>query len=72
MCALIYHWPFRFQKAGCMGMRGGRCSWPRGKVVGGSSVLHSMMHTRGNRRDYDRWAENGNEGKALLKHYKNI
>ncbi|KAI8442279.1 hypothetical protein MSG28_005839 [Choristoneura fumiferana] len=50
------------QKAGCMGMRDGRCAWPRGRVVGGSSVLHSMMHTRGNRRDYDRWAANGNPG----------
>ncbi|XP_072934716.1 glucose dehydrogenase [FAD, quinone]-like [Epargyreus clarus] len=61
------------QKAGCMGMRHGRCSWPRGKVVGGSSVLHSMMHTRGNRKDYDRWAANGNPGwdfKSALKYFK--
>ncbi|XP_026488907.2 glucose dehydrogenase [FAD, quinone]-like [Vanessa tameamea] len=61
------------QKAACMGMRSGRCSWPRGKVVGGSSVLHSMMHTRGNRRDYDKWAANGNTGwdyNSVLKYFK--
>ncbi|KAG6462690.1 hypothetical protein O3G_MSEX013415 [Manduca sexta] len=61
------------QKSGCMGMRGGRCAWPRGRVVGGSSVLHSMMHTRGNRKDYDRWAANGNPGwdyKSVLKYFK--
>ncbi|XP_050353058.1 glucose dehydrogenase [FAD, quinone]-like [Nymphalis io] len=54
-------------------MRSGRCSWPRGKVVGGSSVLHSMMHTRGNRRDYDKWAANGNTGwdyNSVLKYFK--
>ncbi|KAL0818233.1 hypothetical protein ABMA28_008731 [Loxostege sticticalis] len=54
-------------------MRAGRCAWPRGRVVGGSSVLHSMMHTRGNKRDYDRWAANGNPGwdyKSVLKYFK--
>ncbi|XP_053617642.1 glucose dehydrogenase [FAD, quinone]-like isoform X2 [Plodia interpunctella] len=61
------------QKGGCRGMRGGRCAWPRGRVVGGSSVLHSMMHTRGNRKDYDRWAANGNPGwdfDSVLKYFK--
>ncbi|CAH0713826.1 unnamed protein product, partial [Brenthis ino] len=56
-----------------MGMRAGRCSWPRGKVVGGSSVLHSMMHTRGNKKDYDSWAANGNPGwdyNNVLKYFK--
>ena len=35
---------------------------PRGKLIGGSSNLHVMLHIRGHPSDYDNWAYNGCPG----------
>lgn len=58
------NWRYRAQTSDkyCLAITNNRCNFPRGKVMGGSSVLNYMMYTRANRRDYDHWAELGNIG----------
>lgn len=50
------------QNTACQAMKDKRCCWTRGKVIGGSSVLNTMLYIRGNKRDFDQWESLGNPG----------
>jgi choline dehydrogenase len=44
------------------GLGGRRLSFPRGKVMGGSSAINAMTFIRGHRIDFDNWQRAGNNG----------
>jgi len=47
---------------------------PRGKVLGGSSSINAMLYVRGQKQDYDHWAELGNDQWSfdkVLPYFKN-
>ncbi|KAJ3656408.1 hypothetical protein Zmor_015488 [Zophobas morio] len=61
------------QEKACLGEKERRCTWPRGKVLGGSGVIHGMMYMRGVPKDYDEWEKMGNPGwgyKQVLQYFK--
>ena len=49
---------------------GRRLYLPRGKVLGGTSVLNGMVYTRGNPADYDGWRQPGWSFSDLLPYFK--
>jgi len=51
-----------FQTVAQPGLNGRRGYQPRGRVLGGSSSVNAMIYLRGQPRDYDDWAAEGNAG----------
>jgi choline dehydrogenase len=54
-------WLYRTQAE--VGLNGRSLAYPRGRVLGGSSSINGMIYMRGQREDYDVWAEaTGDDG----------
>jgi choline dehydrogenase len=50
-------------------------SWPRGKLLGGSSMVNGLIHIRGQTQDFDLWEELGNRAwgyRHVLPYFKNF
>ena len=63
------------QKDACISLKGQKSAWPRGKVLGGSGSINTMMFVRGNKEDYDKWEEMGAKGwsyKDVLPYFKKM
>ncbi|MCY3879376.1 MAG: choline dehydrogenase [Rhodobacteraceae bacterium] len=56
----LYNWSYHTEPV--ESLNGRSLYWPRGKVLGGSSTINGMIYVRGNRHDYDRWAQSGLSG----------
>jgi len=55
-----FSWPFETEPSAALGGRS--VAVPQGKVVGGSSSINGMIYNRGQRADFDTWAQMGNRG----------
>lgn len=43
----------------------GVCNWPKGRTLGGTSVINYLLYHRGHQDDYNLWAKLGNSGWAF-------
>ncbi|XP_032663981.1 glucose dehydrogenase [FAD, quinone]-like isoform X2 [Odontomachus brunneus] len=57
-----YFWEVEAEKFACHSSKTTLCSWHAGKALGGSSTINAMLYIYGNAKDYNEWAEMGNEG----------
>ena len=79
MCGMLQNtpidWAYRTEEQtdSHFGNIGRVSNWPRGKVLGGSSMLNYMLYMRGHSQDYEEWRDLGLEGwgwDEVLPYYK--
>src|SRR5690606_18600272 len=66
-------WGFKAEPAPFM--NGRKVPQTRGKLVGGCSSVNGMLYLRGNKANYDKWAEMGADGwdyEGVLPYYKSF
>jgi choline dehydrogenase len=66
-----YNWGFYTDEEPNMARR--KIYWPRGRGLGGSSSINGLIFIRGQREDYDTWAQLGNGGwdwQSVLPYFK--
>lgn len=66
-----FAWPFKTEPSDSIGGR--QIAIPQGRVIGGSSSINGMVYNRGQRLDFDTWAQFGNRGWSyddLLPYFK--
>lgn len=56
----LANWRYRSEPEESTGNR--EIPVPRGKLLGGSSAINGLVYVRGNKLDYDTWAQMGNTG----------
>ncbi len=54
------NWMYRTQKIA--GLGGRDMAMPRGRILGGTSSINGMLYVRGQKQDFDDWAQAGNDG----------
>ncbi|KAF5277884.1 hypothetical protein FQA39_LY06036 [Lamprigera yunnana] len=59
-----FNWNFNStpQNSSCLAMINQECSYPRGKGLGGTSLINALVYSRGNKEDYENWEKLGNKG----------
>jgi pyridoxine 4-oxidase len=77
-------WPFNYGKSYDWAymtepqarLAGRQLDWPRGKGLGGSSLLHAMAHMRGCRADFDAWVDATRDSRwswdSLLPYFRSL
>ncbi|XP_018333880.1 glucose dehydrogenase [FAD, quinone]-like [Agrilus planipennis] len=59
-----FNWGYRSERleTACLGLKFKKCNIPRGKGVGGTSIINFLLYSRGNKKDFDEWDRLGNKG----------